>query len=218
VESSGKQTPVVFDATFRERLAELLEARRDVRHFKPDAVDRATVARLLGQAMLAPSVGFSQPWRWVLVERPEIRAMMAANHATAKDAAGEHYEGSRAEQYRNLKLAGLREAPVHIAVFADCATETGHGLGRQTMPDTVLWSVVMAIYALWLAATAEGLGVGWVSILEPESVHATLDVPAQWTFVAYLCVGWPEAYAEKPLLETTGWEARQTWDETVIVR
>ena len=197
-----------FDPGFREQLTRLLRTRRDVRHFKRDAVDPVLVESLLAQAMLAPSVGFSQPWRWVLVEDAQLRSAIVTNHELANGEASKLYLGERAAEYRSLKLAGLREAPVHIAVFADGCATTGHGLGRQTMPETVLWSVVMAIYALWLCAAAEGLGVGWVSILDPRLIAATLSVPADWQFVAYLCLGWPEEYASQPLLETKGWESR----------
>jgi 5,6-dimethylbenzimidazole synthase len=207
-----------FSSAFREQFALLLRSRRDVRHFRTDAVDPDLVRRLLETAMLAPSVGFSQPWRWVLVENPKLRAAIAANHSQAKEAAGRRYEGEQSDQYQSLKLAGLNEAPVHVAVFTDAVAPTGHGLGRQTMPGTLLWSVVMAIYALWLAATAEGLGVGWVSILDPELATTTLSVPEEWTFVAYLCLGWPEQYTEKPLLETAGWERRQPFDDVVLRR
>jgi 5,6-dimethylbenzimidazole synthase len=207
-----------FDSAFREQFDLLLRSRRDVRHFRTDAVDPALVERLLQKAMLAPSVGFSQPWRWVLVENPELRSAIAANHGRAKDKAGSLYDGEQSRQYQSLKLAGLNEAPVHVAVFTDGAAATGHGLGRQTMPATLLWSVVMAIYALWLAATAEGLGVGWVSILDPTLVTAKLAVPKEWTFVAYLCLGWPEEYMESPLLETSGWETRQQFDDVVFRR
>ena len=197
-----------FDPAFREQLTRLLGCRRDVRHFKRDAVDPVLVERLLTQAMLAPSVGYSQPWRWVLVEDARLRSAIVTNHELANEEASKLYSGERAAEYRALKLAGLREAPVHLAVFADGATATGHGLGRQTMPETLLWSVVMAIYALWLSAAAEGLGVGWVSILDARSVTAALSVPGEWQFVAYLCLGWPEDYAPKPLLEASGWESR----------
>jgi 5,6-dimethylbenzimidazole synthase len=207
-----------FDSAFREQLALLLRLRRDVRHFKTGPVDPFVVQHLLEIAMLAPSVGFSQPWRWVLVEDPKIRLAVATNHDAAKQAAGKLYQAERSTAYDDLKLAGVREAPVHIAVFADCGTETGHGLGRQTMPETLLWSVVMAIYALWLAATAEGLGVGWVSILDPATLVRTLAVPQNWTFVAYLCIGWPAEYAEKPLLETAGWESRRLFEDVLIRR
>jgi 5,6-dimethylbenzimidazole synthase len=207
-----------FDADFRENFATLLRSRRDVRHFRSTPVDPELVQRLLQAAMLAPSVGFSQPWRWVLVEDEALRSAFVVNHDAAKAEAGKQYQGAQSVQYSGLKLAGLREAPVHIAVFADGATGTGHGLGRQTMPSTLLWSVVMAIYALWLAATAEGLGVGWVSILDPQLVPSTLRVPEHWTFVAYLCLGWPEEYADRPLLERAGWESRREVADVVIRR
>jgi 5,6-dimethylbenzimidazole synthase len=97
---------------------------------------------------------------------------------------------------------------VHLAVCADEATGQGHGLGRQTMPETIRYSVVAAIQTLWLAARAEGLGVGWVSILDPEAVRVTLDLPAGWAFVAYLCLGWPEEEHDDPELERRGWEQR----------
>ena len=207
-----------FNAGFRSTFAQLLNWRRDVRHFRADAVDPALIERLLRNAMLAPSVGFSQPWRWVLVETAEVRSAIIANHNKANEEASQIYQDDRHARYRSLKLAGLKEAPVHVAVFADCGVATGHGLGRQTMTDTPLWSVVMAIYALWLSATAEGLGVGWVSILDPAAIKKTLGAPEEWTFVAYLCIGWPEAYTDKPLLETSGWESRQTFDDMVTRR
>ena len=208
----------LFDDAFRARFAHLLQWRRDVRHFRTDPVDPALVHHLLENAMLAPSVGFSQPWRWVLVEDQRLRSAIAANHDSANRQAAQVYRDAQAAQYTNLKLAGLREAPVHLAVFADCAPSTGHGLGRQTMPDTPLWSVVMAIYALWLSAATEGLGVGWVSILDPALVKSTLAVPGEWTFVAYLCLGWPEESADTPLLERTGWESRRTFGDVVLQR
>ena len=166
--------------------------------------------------MLAPSVGFSQPWRWVLVEGEEKRRAVWDNFAAANERAAQEYEAERAAQYRDLKLAGLKDAPVHLAVFADVAAETGHGLGRRTMPETAVWSVVMAVYALWLAARAEGLGLGWVSILEPAPLNRVLDVPEEWTVVSYLCLGWPSRERDSPLLEEAGWESR-LGDEALVL-
>lgn len=147
-----------------------------------------------------------------------MRARVAANHTEAKALAGTDYNPARATQYNGLKLAGLQKAPVHIAVFADVQTSTGHGLGRKSMPETVVWSAMMAIHTLWLAATAQGLGLGWVSILDPSAVTAILDVPTDWTFLAYLCVGWPEEYPERPLLETQQWERQKNFDSVVFTR
>ena len=116
------------------------------------------------------------------------------------------YSGERARRYAGLKLAGLREAPVHLAVFADEETARGAGLGRHTMPETAAYSAVTAVHTLWLAARSRGIGVGWVSILEPDRVRAILETPASWRFVAYLCVGYPiEEHSDRELARA-GWE------------
>jgi len=206
--STDTKQPPRFDADFRERFAELLRWRRDVRRFRTDSVDPRLIERLLALASLAPSVGLSQPWRFVLVETPERRAAIRENFASANEAALNGYAGERQARYARLKLEGLSQAPVHLAVCADEATEQGHGLGRQTMPETIRYSVVAAIQTLWLAARAEGLGVGWVSILDPDAACATLELPRTWTFVAYLCLGWPEEEHDDPELERYGWEQR----------
>ena len=208
----------VFDSAFRETLAQLLEWRRDVRHFRTDPVEAALIDRLLRQAMRAPSVGLSQPWRWVLVRDPSRREAVLANFAGANAVAAGLYEGERAARYGALKLEGLRQAPVQLAVFADATTATGHGLGRQTMPGTLTWSVVLAIHTLWLAARAEGLGMGWVSILDPQPLNQILDVPQHWTPIAYLCLGWPERESVTPLLEEAGWEQRLPFEALLLDR
>jgi 5,6-dimethylbenzimidazole synthase len=118
------------------------------------------------------------------------------------------YAGERQARYAQLKLEGLSQAPVHLVVCADEATAQGHGLGRQTMPETIRYSVVAAIQTLWLAARAEGLGLGWVSILDPQEVRSILDLPPNWSFIAYLCLGWPEEEHDDPELERHGWQPR----------
>jgi 5,6-dimethylbenzimidazole synthase len=201
-------TPPHFDAAFRQRFAELLRWRRDVRRFRTDPVEPRLIEQLLELAALAPSVGLSQPWRFVLVETAARRAAIRDNFAEANAAALNGYAGERQARYARLKLEGLSQAPVHLAVCADETTAQGHGLGRQTMPETIRYSVVAAIQTLWLAARAEGLGVGWISILDPEVARATLDLPQGWSFVAYLCLGWPEEEHNDPELERHGWEQR----------
>ena len=195
-----------FDATFRDSLAALLVWRRDVRRFVRDAVDPALVDRLLDAACLAPSVGYSQPWRFVLVDSPDARAAVRANFAECNRQALTAYAGDRARLYAELKLAGLQEAPVQLAVFADTATPCGNGLGRRTMPEMLQYSVVTAVHTLWLVARAWGIGVGWVSILDPVRVRAALAVPPTWDLVAYLCIGYPEAEHAQPELARAGWE------------
>jgi 5,6-dimethylbenzimidazole synthase len=199
-----------FDEGFRARFEELVAWRRDVRRFRRDeGVPAELLGRLLELACHAPSVGLSQPWRFVLVDAPERRQAIRANFLRCNEAALAAYEGDRAGLYARLKLAGLDEAPVHLAVFVDRTTQQGAGLGRRTMPEMLDYSVVMAIHTLWLAARAEGLGVGWVSILDPEAAASALDAEADWRLVAYLCVGWPAAEDKVPELEREGWEARR---------
>jgi 5,6-dimethylbenzimidazole synthase len=205
---SETRTPPRFDAEFRAQFAELLRWRRDVRRFRADPIPAPLIEKLLALAALAPSVGLSQPWRFVLVETPERRAAIRENFARANAAALDGYGGERQARYARLKLEGLSQAPVHLVVCADETTAQGHGLGRKTMPETLRYSVVAAIQTLWLAARAEGLGVGWVSILDPAEACATLDLPPGWSFVAYLCLGWPEEEHDDPELERHGWEQR----------
>lgn len=197
-----------FDAAFRDRLLALFRWRRDVRRFRRDPIDEATLERLVAFASLAPSVGYSQPWRFVLVSDEGRRAAVRDSYRRCNAAALADFSGERAALYARLKLAGLDDAPVQLAVFVDHATAAGHGVGRKTMPQTLRDSVVTAVHGLWLAARAEGIGVGWVSILEPDIVSAALDVPAGWELVAYLCIGYPEEESPEPELQRVGWQER----------
>ncbi|MCB8875145.1 5,6-dimethylbenzimidazole synthase [Acidisoma silvae] len=199
----------VFDDAFQARLLDLFRWRRDVRHFRTDLVDPALVDRLLESACLAPSVGLSQPWRFVTVDDTERRAAMRENFARANAAALADQSDDHAGHYARLKLAGLDQAPCHFAVFAEPDPEQGHGLGRRTMPETTAYSAVMAVYTIWLAARAEGLGLGWVSILDPADIAAVLDVPLRWTFIGYFCLGYPSEENDSPELERLGWEHRR---------
>ena len=153
-------------------------------------------------------MGNSQPWRFVRVRDAGRRAAVVASFARCNDAAARGYAGPRAALYRQLKLEGLREAPEHVAVYCDEATACGHGLGRATMPEMLRYSVVGAVQSFWLSARARGLGVGWVSILEPEALAAALDLPETWRLVAYLCVGFPQEEHADPELVRHGWQAR----------
>lgn len=200
--------PPDFDEAFRARLAELLRWRRDVRRFRADPLPPGTVERLLDLADLAPSVGNSQPWRFLAVESPAARAAVRANFAAANAEALAAQPEDRRRLYAALKLAGLDRAPVQLAVFTDAGTAQGHGLGRLTMPQTLEHSTAMAVHTLWLAARAAGVGVGWVSILDPERLCRDLAAPAGWVATAYLCLGLPEEEHADPELERAGWQAR----------
>ena len=179
-----------------------------MRHFRADPLPPGTVERLLQLACLAPSVGLSEPWRFVLVDEPPRRAAIRDNFTACNAAALATQMPERAAQYGRLKLAGLDTAPCHLAVFAAQGTRQGHGLGRHTMPEMIDYSAVAAVHTLWLAARAEGIGVGWVSILDPHAVAAILEVPADWKLIGYFCLGYPEAEDDLPELERQGWERR----------
>jgi 5,6-dimethylbenzimidazole synthase len=207
-----------FDDEFRTRLRDLMVWRRDVRRFRTDPLPPGTLERLIATACLAPSVGLSQPWRFVIVESPDRRRAVRDDFAACNAAALASYAGETAARYAALKLAGLAEAPEQLAVFADRTTATGHGLGRRTMPETAEYSVVAAITAMWLAARAEGIGMGWISILDPARIAAILDVPENWRLVGYFCLGFPEAEHAAPELERAGWEERRPVESFVLRR
>lgn len=203
-----KLEPPTFGSEFAAAFRDLVLWRRDVRRFEARPLPDGLVDHLIALACHAPSVGNSQPWRFVHVEDPDRRAAVRASFQRANRSALEGYDGETRKLYAQLKLEGLDVAPVQLAVFADETTEHGAGLGRQSMPETLRYSVVGAVHTLWLAARAEGIGVGWVSILEPDVVTAALDVPRTWTLVAYLCLGWPVEEHLDPELERAGWQAR----------
>jgi 5,6-dimethylbenzimidazole synthase len=207
-----------FDDAFRAELRELFRWRRDVRHFRADAVPAELLTGLLDTTGLAPSVGLSQPSRLVLVDDAARRAAIRANFLVCNDAALAGQAPERASLYARLKLAGLDEAPCHLAVFAEPDPAQGHGLGRSTMPETVAYSAVMAVHTLWLAARAVGIGLGWVSILDPAAVAVILDVPAHWQFIGYFCLGYPETEEDTPELERVGWEHRRPPDAVILQR
>ncbi|MGI4876886.1 MAG: 5,6-dimethylbenzimidazole synthase [Janthinobacterium lividum] len=208
-----------FDPDFRAELDRLLAWRRDVRHFLSDPLPPGLIDTLLDRAACAPSVGNAQPWRFVRVVTPALRlAVIAAADAANTEAAEMYDDNAQRAAYRVLKLHGLREAPEHIAVFCDEGTADGHGLGRQTMPETLRYSVVLAIHTLWLSARAHGVGLGWVSIVDPAAVVRLLDVPAEWHLVAYLCLGTPVEAAMTPELDRNGWQARLDPAATRFVR
>ncbi|WP_323780028.1 5,6-dimethylbenzimidazole synthase [Thalassovita sp.] len=198
-----------FPPDFQRDLTDLMRWRRDVRRFRTDPVDEALLQQCLDTFLLAPSVGLSEPWRVIRVVSDPARTAALENFTAANANALAGYDGDRAQLYSNLKLTGMQNAPVQLAVYCDDDTEKGHRLGAATMPETRRYSVVSAINLFWLAARARGIGVGWVSILDPEQLRRDLDVPDSWTLVGYFCVGWPETNDDTPELERAGWETRR---------
>lgn len=211
-------TPPVFDQAFQKQFINLLLWRRDVRRFRTDPIPKGDIDDLIKEACLAPSVGNCQPWRFVKVNDPKRRKSIRDSFERANNEALNDYHGERAKLYASLKLQGMDQAPVQLAVFADEETEAGMGLGRKTMPEMLDYSAVAAVQLLWLAARVKGIGVGWVSILEPDVVGKTLDVPDHWRLIAYLCIGYPEEDHVVPELVREGWQDRIDPDALTLER
>ena len=190
--------------------------RRDVRkNFLRTPIADDVLARILTAAHHAGSVGFMQPWDFVVIrQRATKRAVKQLFQKTNVQAAM-RYEGARASLYRSLKLEGIEEAPVNIGVT--CSRQRGgrHVLGRSTVRDTDLYSTCCAIQNLWLAARAEGIGVGWVSILDHGALKQVLGIPRPVKMLAYLCLGYVADFAAQPDLETAGWRARIPVDQLI---
>lgn len=190
--------------------------RRDVRsQFLPDPIPAEVLGRLLDAAHHAPSVGFMQPWDFLVIDDHAVRQKVYDNFERANLRAAEAYRDDQRARYDRLKLAGILEAPVNLCITCDRERRSGHGLGRQTDPSTDLYSTVCAVQNLWLAARAESLGVGWVSILDFEDLKSALGIPANHTLVAYLCIGYVSEFRSRPDLEEQGWEHRGCLSELI---
>jgi 5,6-dimethylbenzimidazole synthase len=198
-----------FEEGARQAVYRAIRERRDVRSgFLPEPMPDDLLRRLLEAAHNAPSVGLMQPWRFILVRDIAVRQTIHQIFLEANKQALAGYGGEQQRKYAGLKLEGILEAPQNLCIVCDSQSSQGHQLGRRTMPETALYSAVCAAQNLWLAARAEGIGVGWVSILEPNRLRRALNIPDHITPVAYLCLGYVEAFAAEPDLERAGWEKR----------
>lgn len=210
VESMVSQMPICYSEFERAAVYRVIRERRDVRTgYLPQPLDDAVLGRLLSAAHHAPSVGFMQPWRFIVVRTAGLRTAVHDNFLRANTEAAATYSGDRRAAYGRLRLEGLLDAPQHLCVLCDPTSERGHGLGRNSMPETAIYSVACAIQNLWLAARAEGIGVGWVSILDPAAIRELLRIPPHVELVAYLCLGYVENFSAVPDLERDGWEQRE---------
>lgn len=199
-----------FDEAERAAVYRVIAERRDVRRgFLAKPVPDDVLMRVLGAAHSAPSVGLMQPTRFLVVRDPALRQQVHDVFLAANQAATAVYDPARAEQYRALKLEGILDSALNVCVLCDAASEQGHGLGRHSSPETAIYSTVCAVQNLWLAARAEGIGVGWVSILHMARLREILSVPPSLTIVAYLCAGYVDRFNDVPELEQLGWEQRR---------
>lgn len=205
-----------FDEFERDAIYRAIATRRDVRRgFIDRPLSQDLMHRLLAAAHCAPSVGLMQPSRFVLIRDRRVRQAVHEAFLQANELATASYSGTRRDQYAGLKLEGILEAPQNLCILSDAQSERGHNLGRHTTPETAIYSTVCAVQNLWLAARAEGVGVGWVSILDPERLRAILRIPPRIVPVAYLCLGYVDHFATEPELERFGWETRIPLEEVV---
>lgn len=202
-----------FSDADQQVLIDIMRWRRDVRHFKREAVPAHLIMELQRAVQLAPSVGNSRPWRIFMAQSLAIRNAVYENFQQSSQKAAGIYEPERLAQYEKLKLEAIQTAPVQLAIFTDTDPTQGHGLGRQTLASTLEQSTAMAVQNLNLVARSHGLGVGMVSILNPGAMEQLFEVPESWRFSFYLCIGWPEFKSDTPLLHELGWQENieQNW-------
>ena len=205
-----------FSEAERRGVYRAIYERRDIRsHFLPDAIPPAVLGRVLDAAHHSPSVGFMQPWDFIIIEDAAVRQAVHACFVEANRSAADLYSGERRAAYAGLKLEGIRKAPLNLCITCDRHREKGAGVGRQTDPATDLCSTVCAVQNLWLAARAESLGVGWVSILDFDRLRSILAIPLHIAVVAYLCIGYVSEFPATPELETAGWETRERLERLI---
>lgn len=206
----------LFTSQEAKILEDIILNRRDVRgnRFINKEVSDEIIDKLLCAALHAPSVGFSQPWEFVVVRNNEIKKAVKNSFTEANTHASSLFTDDKSAQYKKLKLEGITEAPVNIAAFYK-PSET-HVLGQTSMPEVGLYSVVCAIQNMWLMARTMNLGMGWVSILDPDKVKQIVNAPAKNVLVAYLCIGYVDKFLTQPELEQLKWEKRKEKEAVVI--
>ena len=207
-QSEDKISEHEFSPGKKQGLYEAIYKRRDMRHFITKPIDPEKLGRILDAAHHAGSVGYMQPWNFLVITDPAVKNKIALNFKNANEEAAQKFSGDRQKLYNSLKLEGIQDAPVNICVTCDRTRFGPNVLGRSTVFETDLFSTCCAVQNLWLAARAEGIAVGWVSILSHDQLKEDLDIPDHIQPVAYLCIGHTEAFYPKPMLETTGWAQR----------
>lgn len=205
-----------FSDEERQGLYRAIHERRDVRsQFLPDSIPDDVLARLLQAAHHAPSVGFMQPWDFILIDSVPVREQIVAIFDQENEKAANNYTGERQHTYRNLKLQGILESPINLCITCDRSRGGEHVLGRNSIVETDLFSTCLAVQNLWLAARAEGIGVGWVSILDQQQLANTLNLPKHVYPLAYLCLGYVSEFLDQPELQKKGWRSRLPLEELV---
>jgi len=208
--------PHAFSDSEREALYRTIAQRRDVRRFAGGQVADAVLARLLQAAACAPSVGYMQPWNFLIIKDKNTRSHIREAFGRANEEARRMFPDDRQAQYAALKLEGIMDSALNICITCDRGRSGPVVLGRTHQPEMDLFSTVCAVQNLWLAARAEGIGVGWVSIINPQELHTILQLPEAVVPVAYLCVGPTDHFAAEPELKTKGWLPEIPLEELVF--
>jgi 5,6-dimethylbenzimidazole synthase len=218
VEPFDVQADVEFSAAERDAVYRCIFNRRDVRgQFLPDSIPDEVLARLLHAAHRAPSVGFMQPWNFIVVRDLAVRTKIRDAFEVANREAADMFTDEQQKLYRQLKLEGIVEAPLGICVTCDRSRTGSVVLGRTHQADMDLYSAVCAVQNLWLAARAESIGVGWVSIIRYDDLREALAIPPSIQPIAYLCVGYVSHFLQKPELESAGWLPRTPLSDAVSI-
>lgn len=206
-----------FGPSEKQGVYDAIYKRRDVRgQFLADPVPDALLYKLLDAAHHTGSVGFMQPWSFIIIRSDQVKKQVRNLFQEANEAASKVFEGGKRELYSRLKLEGILESPVNVCFTCDPTRNGPHVLGRHTIPETDVYSTCCAVQSFWLAARAEGIGVGWVSVFDPVKLRQVLGIPAHVIPVAYLCVGYVSEFAPRPELETAGWLARLPLEELIF--
>ncbi len=199
----------------KQAVYKAIYGRRDVRTFLSDEIPNETVYTILQAAHSGPSVGFMQPWNFILVSDTEVKNKLAWAADKERRALAIHYEGEKKEDFLELKIQGLKEAPLTICVTCDPTRGGSHVLGRNSIPETDMMSTACAIQNMWLASYAEGLAMGWVSFYKKNDVRDILHIPPHIDPVALMSIGYTDKYPEKPILEQANWEKRRDLDKLI---
>jgi 5,6-dimethylbenzimidazole synthase len=207
----------MFTNEEKEAIYKVIYSRRDVRSFASDPIPKSAIERILEAAHHAPSVGFMQPWNFILIEEEEVKHRLAWAADKERRALAIHYEkDDRSSKFLNLKIEGMKEAPLTICVTSDPTRGGSHVLGRNSIPETDIMSTACAIQNMWLASCAEGLAMGWVSFYKKPDVRDILEIPPHIDPVALISIGYTDGYPKAPILETANWEKRKELEKLVF--
>lgn len=207
---------ITFTNEEKDAVYKVIYNRRDVRRFLPDPISPEVITRVLHAAHHAPSVGFMQPWNFILVSSAELKEQLAWAAEKERKALAIHYEEERATKFLSLKVEGIKQAPLTICITCDPTRGGSHVLGRNSIPETDILSVACAIQNLWLATCAEGLAMGWVSFYKKNDVRDILHIPPHIDPVALISIGYTDEYPSSPILEQVNWEKRQPLENLIF--